>query len=67
MELEGVGGAGDDGGVEAEEQAAEGSGEGAFDEEVDGVFLGVHVGLRVQRQQGSRFGWIVWLKNFKQC
>ncbi len=40
VELEGVGDSGDDGGVEAEEEAAEGSGEGAFDQQKDSLVFG---------------------------
>ena len=39
MELEGVRDSGDDGCVEAEEKAAEGSGESALDEKEDGIYF----------------------------
>ncbi len=42
MKLEGVGDSGDDGGVEAEEEATECSGERAFGEEGEGFAFGVH-------------------------
>jgi hypothetical protein len=46
LKLEGVGDPGDDGGVETEEQASEGSGEGALDEEKDGSTFGVYAAPR---------------------
>jgi len=45
VKLEGVGDSSDDGGVEAEEEAAEGSGEGTFDEQEDGFVGEVHSGF----------------------
>lgn len=46
VELEGVGGAGDDCGVEAEEKTAECSSESALDEKEDGSTFGVHAAPR---------------------